>query len=154
MTIQQISYNNKGSEVESKISLIVIFTMILLSGCASKIMQSYVGKDVREVVLDYGPPSNAMDMGKGIRAFQWTKSSSYTTPTYVSSSGTGTGYGSSYTYGNYTNYNMNTYVNTNTVIRGGQTINSTCVYTLFARWNKGRNGWIVTSFKKPDFLCE
>lgn len=136
--------------------LIGLFTLFVISfnGCASKIMQGYVGKDVREVVLDYGSPTNAMDMGNGLRAFQWTKSHSYTTPTYVKSRSTGTGYGSSYTYGNHTDYNMNTYVNTNTVISGGQTINSNCVYTLFARWDKDKNGWIVTSFKKPNIMCE
>ncbi len=137
-----------------KISLIAIATIIFLGGCASKIMQGFVGKDIRQVQLDYGPPVNAMDMGDGVRAFQWKMTSSYTTPTYVNSNSRGTGYGSSYNTGYRTNYNMNAYVNTNTVITGGQTIDSSCLYTLFSRWDKARKGWIVTGFKKPNLMCE
>lgn len=137
-----------------KISLMLMSTLIILSGCASKIMQGFVGKDIREVVLDYGTPVNAMDMGNGTRAFQWKMTKSHTTPTHISSSSRGTGYGSSYTYGRTTDYRMNAYVNTNTVITGGQTVDTSCLYTLFARWDKGRNGWIVTGFKKPKLMCE
>ena len=44
--------------------------ILILSGCASQIMNSYVGNDVREVMVDYGTPANAFDMGDGRRAFQ------------------------------------------------------------------------------------
>ena len=47
-------------------------------------MQGFVGKDIRQVVLDYGTPINAMDMGNGTRAFQWKMTKSRTTPTYIS----------------------------------------------------------------------
>ncbi len=150
-----------------KNSLVIILTIIFLSGCASKIMQGFVGKDIRQVVLDYGTPINAMDMGNGVRAFQWKMTNyTHTTPTYINSSSSGSAYGSSYTSGqgsvygsnyNYnsrTNYNMNAYINTNTVITHSQTYDLTCLYTLFARWDKGRKGWIVTSFKKPNLMCE
>jgi len=136
-----------------KITLIV--SLLLLSGCASKIMQGYIGQDVREVVLEHGTPINAMDMGNGIRAFQWSKTNyTYTTPTYIDTTSNGNINGSLRNTGYSTNFNMNTYVNTNTVITHSQTINLTCLYTLFARWDKGRRGWIVKSFKKPKLLCE
>lgn len=119
-----------------------IFGLLFLAGCASQIMQGYVGKDVREVMLDYGPPANAFDMGDGRRAFQWVQNSSYTTPTYANTTATATPAG-------YT-----TWVNSNTQITGGQTINSQCIYTLFARWDDTADGWTVVGFRKPSLMCE
>lgn len=123
-------------------SLPILIVLWFLTGCASQIMQSYVGKDVREVMLDYGPPANAFDMGDGRRAFQWITNSSYTTPAYATTTGTAT------------NYGYSSWVTTNTQIHGGQTINSSCIYTLFARWNEAREGWTIVDFKKPKFMCE
>jgi len=87
---------------------------------------------------------------------------SYTTPTYVSTTGSATTYG--YGYGTYNtfgssstfngNYNTNTWLNTNTVISGGQTIHSKCIYTVFAKWNKERKAWIIIGYKKPPLMCE
>jgi hypothetical protein len=122
--------------------LSILMLALLLGGCASQIMKSYVGKDVREVMLDYGPPANAFDMGDGRRAFQWVIGSSYTTPVTATTTGSVNTYGST------------SWVNSNTTITGGQTINSECVYTLFGRWNEERNGWLITDFKKPNFMCE
>lgn len=114
----------------------------MLIGCASQIMKTYIGKDVREVMLDYGPPANAIDMGNGKRAFQWVMDSSYTTPTTATTIGAVNTYGSS------------TWVSSNTTIYGGQTINSRCIYTMFANWSDDSNGWGITGFKSPDFMCE
>jgi len=123
-------------------SLIAVVFFLACAGCASQIMKSYVGKDVREVMLDYGAPANAFDMGDDRRAFQWVMDSSYTTPTQVNTTGSVSAYGPT------------AWVNSNTTITGGQTITSRCAYTLFARWNSGREGWVVTDFKSPKLLCE
>jgi hypothetical protein len=141
----------------------LLMVLGIATGCASQIMQGYVGKDVREVMLDYGPPANAFDMGDGRRAFQWVLESSYTTPTYVTTTGTvtgtttGTAMGiapgtATYTGNTATGYTA--WVNTNTQIHGGQTITSKCFYTLFATWNEANNGWTVVGFRKPKFMCE
>lgn len=122
--------------------LISILLVTILSGCASQIMNSYVGKDVREVMLDYGPPNNAFDLAEGQRAFQWVKNNSYTMPATANTSGSINTYGSS------------TWVNSNTTITGGQTINSKCVYTLIAEWNKEVELWRIISFRKPSLMCE
>lgn len=124
-----------------KIGIVILLT-ILISGCASQIMKSYIGKDLREVMLDYGPPANAFDMGDGRRAFQWVMQSSYTTPVTANTNGTVSTYGST------------SWVNSNTTISGGQTINSACAYTLFAVWNASTNSWVVTDFNKPKLMCE
>jgi len=144
--------------MKNKINFLMLIGAIFFSGCASKIMESYVGKDIRMAMLDYGPPANAFDLGDGRRAFQWVRNSSYTTPTYISSNsygyGHGTVYGNSYSSNFNANYNASAWVSTNTVITGGQTINSTCVYTAFAKWDKQRKTWIITGYKKPSLMCE
>ena len=125
-----------------KMLFLIFLPIAILGGCASQIMNSYVGKDVREVMLDYGPPANAFDMGDDRRAFQWIMNNSYTTPVTATTTNT------AYTYGS------TTWVDSNTKITGGQTTNSRCVYTLFAHWNEGANGWFITDFKKPNLMCE
>lgn len=125
-----------------KIFAILFLAVAMLNGCASQIMRSYIGKDVREVMLDYGAPANAFDMGDGRRAFQWVIGKSYTTPVTATTTGT------------VNNYNSTSWINSNTMITGGQTINSKCIYTLFAHWNEDINGWFITGFKKPNLTCE
>lgn len=122
--------------------LILIAAIYFLNGCASQIMQSYIGKDLREVMLDHGSPTNAFDMGDGRRAFQWAKESSYTTPVTANTNGSVTSVGQS------------AWVNSNTTISGGQTVTSSCIYTLFATWNEATEGWEVVGFNKPDWTCE
>jgi hypothetical protein len=122
--------------------LTIVLFFIFLAGCATQIMQSYVGKDVREIMLDYGAPANAFDMGEGRRAFQWSIGSSYTAPITATTTGSVNSVGST------------SWVNSNTIITGGQVINSQCLYTLFARWNENSRGWFVTDFKKPNLMCE
>jgi hypothetical protein len=116
--------------------------VLFLTGCASMIMQRSVGKDVGEVMLDYGAPANALDMGDGRRAFQWIIGSTYTMPTYATTTGTVSTVG------------YHTWVTSNTAIHGGQTVSSQCVYTLFAKWDGAASGWHVVDFRKPNILCE
>lgn len=124
-----------------KIAMTILSSLVLL-GCASQIMKSYLGKDVRDVMLDYGSPVNAFDMGDGRRAFQWVVGSSYTTPVVAT------------TTGNVTAVGPTAWVNSNTTISGGQVINATCLYTMFAKWNESSKGWTVVDFKKPNLMCE
>lgn len=106
---------------------------LFVSGCASDIMESYIGRDITDVVLDYGPPSNVVELPDGRTAFQWIATNTYTTPTTTSI----------YGYGNYAT--ATTY--------GGTTSSYDCLYTLFARAN-GNNSYTVTGFKKPSIMCE
>jgi hypothetical protein len=109
-----------------------------LAGCASQIMQGYIGQPLQEVMLDYGPPINAFDMPDGSRAFQWSVSSTYVTPTTVTSTAIPAG---------------NMWM-TNTQITGGQAITSACVYTMLARWNEEQRAWIFTDFRQPNVMCQ
>lgn len=113
------------------LSLIVL----VVSSCASQIMQGYVGKDIAEVAVERGPPSASFDMPDGRRAFQWSIDASYVMPT----STTGTAYQAG---------NM---VFASTQSTGGQIINSRCIYTLYAE-EQANGRWIVVGFEPPK-LC-
>src|SRR5688572_24647351 len=69
-------------------SCLSIALCVILAGCASSIMNGYMGKSLQEAMLDYGPPSNAFDMPDGSRAFQWVMNSSGSTATMASTTGT------------------------------------------------------------------
>lgn len=117
---------------------LVMCAAVVLSGCASQIMESYVGRSIEEPILDYGPPANVMDLEDGRRAYQWRVNQSgampMTSPSYAtvySGGGFGTAYGSTTTY---IPYSQN------------------CVYTLTAAQQGGR--WVVDGFRRPTLGCE
>jgi len=121
---------------------VALLGLLLLPACASQIMQGYVGKPIQAAMVDYGPPLNAFDMGDGRRAFQWVMNQTYVMPTSVTNYGTATGYG-----------NVATWTQ-NTVITGGQPINSRCAYTLYGRWSDSANAWMIEGYEKPRWECE
>ena len=96
-------------------------------------MQGYVGKDVTEIVVDHGPPSNVFEMPDGRFAFQWSETASYTEPTNTTINSYG-----SYAY-------ATTY--------GGYTSSWECFYTFFAKPNP-QNSYTVVGFKQPNWECE
>ena len=53
--------------------ILLSLILLCLAGCQTPamILQGYVGKDLREAVLDYGYPVRFLDMADGRRAFQW-----------------------------------------------------------------------------------
>lgn len=121
----------------SKHHSLVLASALLVSGCATAIMESYVGKPVTEVVLDYGPPVNFLDVGPDRRAFQWQIDSSGVMP--VTSQSTGNIFGP----GGYASY-------------GGTTTSyvpyqQSCLYTMMASWSG--NDWIIDSFRQPRLGC-
>ena len=119
-----------------------LLTVLLLVGCAGMNMQAYLGKDIRDVMVDYGPPVHQFDMGNGTRAFQWETVDHYREP--VTASTTGFVNGPKHSGG---------IVNANTIYTGGNTYTSKCFYTYFAKWNKLSKGWIITGFRKPVSGC-
>lgn len=112
-------------------------------------MESYVGKDIRRVFADYGPPQNKYDMPEGKKAFQWVMTRTQTTPTYTTT--TGNINSDSYLYGN--NVTTNSDISATSTTTGGDIQVSKCFYTLYAGWDKNAKGWIVTNFEKPRLGC-
>lgn len=109
-----------------------------VGACASAIMRSYMGQPLQAAMLDYGPPVNAFDMPDGSRAFQWVMTSTYTTPTTITS----------------TTMPIGNIWFTNTQITGGQAISGRCIYTMLARWADARNAWVLYDYKPPSLMCE
>lgn len=116
----------------------MICTVMLLTSCAADTMRSYVGKDIRAVELDYGPPSNQIDVAPGTRAFQWTKISVDTTPVTATSVTEKTKKGGKVTQTEFT---------------GGDQSVSKCVYTFITTWDERRGSWIVTGIRQPSLDC-
>ena len=110
----------------------------LLVGCVADTMRSYVGQDIRAVELTYGPPINQIDLGNGIRAFQWSKVSVDTTP--VSAVTT-------------TDKDKKGRKTTDTQFVGGEQTVTRCVYTFIAARNPQANSWIVTGIREPSLDC-
>ena len=111
---------------------------VFIAGCASQIMADYIGKSIREPILDYGPPINEVDLGGNRRAFQWRVDSSGYTAIYTPSTTTLYGMGSSYT----------AYTSSISYVP----YSNSCIYTLTAI--KQDNDYIVDGYRKPNFFCE
>lgn len=120
-----------------KIITLPLLAFFALSACATDIMQGYVGKSVQEPILDYGPPTNVVELDDGRRGYQWQMNSSGVIPMSTPTS--------------------------STVFSGGQmaVVNSTsttylpysqdCLYTLTAV--KQGDIYIVDGFRQPSFDC-
>ncbi len=122
----------------------LIFMALFLAGCASQIMQDYVGHPISDVIADYGMPSGEFEVGKGEKAFVWNMDStvvspgtSFTNGRVVSSAGT---------------FHSSTFTSPTVVSQ------DTCGYMLYAKRTRkdieGPAAWTVTGFKKPRFECE
>lgn len=125
---------------------IAVLSVLLLSSCSSTnrsadTMKSFIGKDIREVILAKGEATRTVNMQGGVKAYQWVKSRSLKNPSVIQSTGNITA----------SPYNAN--INQNTIISGGSTINQTCRYTLLTKYDKKLNSWIVDSFKEPERGC-
>lgn len=96
-------------------------------------MAGLVGKDLTEVMVQYGQPAGSFDMPDGRKAFQWRVDSSYMMPTTT----TYTAYG-----------NIGTAYTT-----GGGVVSGTCFYTLYGEKNRS-NSYTITSFAPPPPGCE
>ena len=117
-------------------ALAVAFSV--LAGCVADTMRGYVGQDVRQVELAYGPPSNVIDIGNGTRAYQWTRISVSTTPVSAVTTSSKDKKGRRIS---------------DTQFIGGQQSTSRCVYTFFTAWSPQQNGWIVTGIRQPSLDC-
>lgn len=101
-----------------------------------------IGKPIQTAIIRRGNPNNAFDMPNGTRAFQWSVSKvSYTPAT-------------AYQSGNINTYGNSAYWNSNTQIIGGHPITSTCLYTLYAKWDATQNTYVITGFEKPPLRCD
>ncbi|KSV91114.1 hypothetical protein [Sinorhizobium sp. GL28] len=111
-------------------------TALLLAGCASYTMKTYIGQPVESVIIDYGPPTNILYLSWNERAYQWRKISTNVV------SGTSSGEIKDTRRGmRYEEYSTPGYVE-----------EQECFYTFYARMQQGR--WYITNFRQPKLECE
>lgn len=116
--------------------------VVLLIGCASTHMKRYMGKDVREIAIDNGPPINVFDFGDGRRVFQWRwGGGTFVVP------GTTTVTGSTTAIGNTAWYSATALSTPSAVISS-----EGCILSYIARWDPARDAWIVTEYRVPRQL--
>ena len=117
---------------------LLITATILLNGCDSAHMKQFVGKDIRDVMMVSGKPSNVFDMSDGRRAFQfYWGGGEFPIP--------GTTIGTGSVVGN------TALINSSTI--GGGTINTKgCLITYIAQRNEVSAPWIVVETRYPSGL--
>ena len=139
-TISAKEGENISAWSKSMRTTFIVVLLLFLSGCVSTHMKQYIGMDIREVILDSGPPLNAMDMGGGVRAFQfrWGGGS---IPSITTTDGTITSYGNS------------AWLSSTSITIGGG-ISEGCLISYMTTWNSVRQTWVVTDIRYPKrLLC-
>lgn len=125
---------------------LLIAVTLLLSGCATTIMDGFVGKPLQQVMVRYGPPANVFDMPDGRRAFQWNISSNYVVP------GSSQSYTTANVYappGAFATVNATTY-GTSTPGYVGQ---MDCLYTMYGQYDAVTKAWVLVGYEKPRLMC-
>ncbi|WP_207063551.1 hypothetical protein [Motiliproteus sp. SC1-56] len=120
-----------------------VLAATVLAGCASNMLEKYAGKDIREVMVDYGEPVSAFDLPDGRRAFQWVQNNSYQTPTRIISHRQPVDRKS----------DPGSWVSNQTTIFGGEIVESSCLYTLIGRWDESIDGWRVLEEDGGRMTC-
>ena len=116
----------------------LLATAILLTACVSTHMKQYVGRDIREVMVDGGEPANVFDMGDGRRAFQfYWGGGTFAVPQTTTTTGSVVG---------------NSVYLSSTTLPGGVVHSPGCLITYFARYDDGGDAWIVSDIAYPDRL--
>ena len=110
---------------------------LALTGCASQILNGFVGRDVGTVIARYGPYESSFDLPDGRRAFQWKIVESGIVPTETTAQDVETRRGTTQT------------VRTT----GGYWKEETCFYTVYAVPSEA-GGWTIVGYEKPSFDCE
>ncbi len=122
--------------------IIAVFSFFALTACASTHMKQYISQDIREVVLDSGPPINVFDLTDGKRAFQFRwGGGSYVVPTHTTTTGVVTAVGN------------NAWYSSSSLTTGGGVISSEgCIISYITSWDEARDAWIVTNYRIPKQL--
>ena len=125
---------------------IVCLSAIILTACASMVLDSYVGKSLLEPVLDYGAPSNVIEMSGNRRAFIWNRTISGVI------GGTSSTDASVNFYGDFVD------ISSTTRTTPAQAYSYECSYVLIAERVRddieGPESWNVLEYRQPRLECE
>jgi hypothetical protein len=114
----------------------------VIGGCASTHMKQYVGKDVREIVINSGAPENAFDLGDGRRVFQFRwGGGTFVVPQTTTFSGSTSAIGNSAWYSG------------SAITTGGGVVSSPgCLLSYIATWDSAASSWVVDEVRVPKQL--
>lgn len=116
--------------------------LLFLTGCASTHMKQYMGRDIREVVIDSGPPIHAFDMGDSRRAFQFHwGGGTIVVPQTTTTTGSVTAIG-----------NTAWFSSQAITSPGGVVQVPPCIITYLTRWNEASQAWTVVDYRYPKQL--
>lgn len=119
-------------------AITVLVCALILPACVSTHMKQYLGRDIREVMIDSGPPVNAFDMPDRTRAFQfYWGGGEFPVPQTTTASVN--------VFGNAA------YLNSMT-IGGGVVSSKGCLITYFARHDEKGGAWTVVDISYPKRL--
>jgi len=126
---------------------------ILLTACGTtQHMQSYLGKDIQEVITDSGPPLREFNVSGNKRAFRynWHYEAIYPAldayklqpPGKYNNSAAPAGFTVSYGY----------LTPRSNVYAGNLSLSQDCDITYVSEWSEEQESWIVVGYKSKDTL--
>lgn len=115
---------------------------LALSGCVSTHMKTFIGKDIREVMLTEGLPMNAFDLSDGRRAFQYKFGGGvFTAPQVSNTTTSATGVGNS------------VWLDQRTITQPAAILDSPgCLISYIAEFTPSKSSWIVIDIRYPKQL--
>jgi len=121
--------------------LLATLVLFLIAGCASTEMSSYTGQDIREVMLTNGQPIGVVDMGNGVRAFQfmWGGTNTTTVSSQVTTNADLSGSDGWFRKGEIKS-------------AGSALVSNGCVVAYLTKWDEQRQAWIVYDYRIPKKL--
>jgi len=116
-------------------AILPVLMLIGTTGCMTpakmnKVMSSWQGADVNDLIARWGPPTQVMSDGQSGRVFIYTYDRSYTTPGTSRTTTTGSANGTATTIGDNTSVNVYGQSNSTTVYNPAQTVQWQ-VYRMF-----------------------
>ena len=119
----------------------VLTAALMLDGCATTALRSYVGKDLRAVAERYGPPTAHARLPNGTDSFQWVVTHRHTPANSAP---------------------LTTFLPLKTAslqarsaaAQAGVLFGGMCIYTVFARRDGPDGPWKVVGFQAPRIDCD
>ena len=131
----------------------MIAAVFLLSGCATTHMQSYLGKDMQEVIADSGPPAKEITVSQTRRAFQYNWDYNAFNPGPNSYKLEPPGKHSQTAPKGFTIQHGYLIPNMDMMV-GHATLRPDCAITYIAEWDDTQQKWIVVDYRgKNNLAC-
>ena len=87
------------------VAVVLVLLLVVSAGCVArvnKVMESWEGAHVSDLIASWGPPQQIMNDGAGGKIYVWNQTRSFTSPGYATTTTTGQATGQATTYGSTT----------------------------------------------------